>query len=327
MSTIRFKKSFLLDSFSLIGSLEHNPSVAKEVDVCVDDYYYKSKNILEAEVMYQKKVIDGLINKSNIKKKNIDLLIGGDLNNQLLSSNICASKEDISYLGLYNACAIFVESLIIGSSFLESNLMKNIICVTSSHNLVSEREFRFPIEYGAVKHKVSTFTSTGAVSSLLTKNNGKIKIESATIGKVFDIGYDDINNIGAAMAPSCAEVIEEHLRSTNRKANYYNLILTGDLGVYGLDVMKEYLYLKYNIKLNNVKDAGVILYNSKKGDEIAGGSGPICLPLVLFNKILKTKKYKKILIVATGSLHSSLSSKLRLSIPSISHAVSLEVID
>lgn len=277
--------------------------------------------------MYQFDVINNLLTNNNLKSINIDLLIGGDLQNQLLASNINASKVNIPFLGGYSACASYVNALIVGGSFLESNGFKKIVIVTSSHNLVCERGFRFPIEYGSVKHKVNSFTSTGAVSTLLTRKEGPIKVESATIGKVVDIGYKDINNMGAVMAPSCAEVIYEHLKDTTRKANYYDIILTGDLGIYGVDIVKEYLKTKYNLNIKNIKDAGTLLYDSKKGDEIAGGSGPICLPLILFNKILKEKKYKKILIVGTGSLHSQSSTKLKLSIPSVSHAVSLEVID
>lgn len=325
MSTIRFKKVFIKDYCTMLGSLEHNPTVEKEVDICVDDYYYKSKNIIECEAMYQSEVIDNLLNNNNLKKKDIDLLIGGDLQNQLLASNISASKKSIPFLGGYSACASFVNGLIVGASFLEANMMKKVVVVTSSHNLVSERQFRFPIEYGSIKRKTVTFTSSGATSALLQKKEGCLKVESATIGKVIDIGFKDANNVGAVMAPSCAEVIHDHLKETQRKVNYYDIILTGDLGVYGIEIMKEYLNMKYNINLKNVKDSGVLLHNSKKYDDIAGASGPICLPLILFNKILKTKKYKKILIVGTGSLHSPDSVKLKLSIPSVSHAVSLEV--
>ena len=138
-----------------------------------------------------------------------------------------------------------------------------------------------------------------------------------------DIGYKDANNMGACMAPGAALTISEHLKDLKRKANYYDIILTGDLGIYGSKILKEYLNKEYNIDLENQVDAGEIIFNNK--NQIAGGSGPVCLPLVLFEKILKNKKYKKILLIGTGSLHSKLSTGLSLSIPSISHAISLEV--
>lgn len=276
--------------------------------------------------MYQQEAINIVLNKYKISKEKIDLLIGSDLQNQILASSFAASKINSSFLGVYSACASFVEELIIASTFVNSNMCKNVLITTSSHNLASERQFRFPIEYGALRKKVNTFTATGATSSIISKKESNIKVESATIGSVIDIGYKDSNNMGAVMVPSAAEVIYEHLTALDRKPNYYDIILTGDLGVYGVEILKEYLLKKYKLKLNNIKDAGTILYNAKEDGEIAGGSGPVCLPLVFFSNILKTKKYRKILLVATGSLHSSTSTKLGLSIPSISHAVSLEVL-
>ena len=80
---------------------------------------------------------------------------------------------------------------------------------------------------------------------------------------------------------------------------------------------------KYDLEVNNIIDAGSIIY--KDTNVVAGGSGPTCLPVILFNKILK-ENYKKILLVATGSLHSKLSSNLNESIPNISHVISMEVL-
>lgn len=276
--------------------------------------------------MYQKEAINITLNKYGISKQKIDLLLGSDLQNQLLASSLASKNIDIPFIGIYNACASFISSLIVASTFITSNSCKNILITTSAHNLASEKQFRFPIEYGALKHKVNTFTATGATTALITKNESKIKIESATIGKVIDVGYKDANNMGAVMAPSAAETIYEHFKNNGREPGYYDLILTGDLGVYGVEIVKQYLLQKYKFKLTNIKDAGAILYDAKPGDEIAGGSGPICLPLVLFSNILNNKKYKKILIVGTGSLHSATSTKLSLSIPSVSHAISLEVL-
>ena len=125
------------------------------------------------------------------------------------------------------------------------------------------------------------------------------------------------------MAPSCAEVLKRHLKDTNRSSDYYDLILTGDLGEYGLQIMKTYFKKISRKTLNNVVDSGSIFYQDK--NIYAGGSGPTCLPLVLFDYILPMKKYNKILIIATGSLHSVLSSNLKVPMRSVSHVVSLEV--
>ena len=324
MITIKFHNVFIDNNYTLLGRNEHSPVIENKVDKNLNNYYNKEKTVELGEVSYQKESIKGLLNKIKKHENDIDLLIGGDLQNQILATNFAAKHFNVSHLGIYSACATFAEGLIIGASFIENGLVKNAIITTSSHNLVSEKQFRFPIEYGAIRKKINTFTATGSVSTYIA-NKGKIKIESATIGKVIDINYDDTNNMGACMAPSAAETIYEHLKSTGRDPSYYDLILTGDIGKYGILIVQEYLKRKYNLIIKNINDSGVLLFDAQNNEKISGGSGPICLPLILFNKISKIK-YRKILIVATGSLHSALSSNLKLSVPSISHAVSLEVI-
>lgn len=321
--TIKFNSSYIKDYYSLLGKNEHGITV--KGDLLIDDYYYEKRSVEEAESEYVKKCIQGLLNKSKLKEKDINLFIGGDLQSELIASDFGMKNFNIPFLGVYSACSTFTESLLIASVFVENKRVKNVGVVTSSHNLVSEKQFRFPIEYGAIRKKVNTFTATGSVSSIVTNKKTNLKIESATIGSVVDIGYKDANNFGAVMAPAAAKTIYEHFKDTKRKPSYYDLILTGDLGIYGLDILKEYLEKEYKLKVDNLMDAGALLYKDT-GSSIAGASGPTCLPLILFNKILKENKYKKILMVGTGALHSKTTVNIGLSIPSVSHAVSLEVI-
>lgn len=317
--TIKFSNVYLGDAYTFIGKNEHKLTITG--DESVNDYYMGKKSFEEGEVEYQKRSISGLIKKE--KDKKIDLLIGADLQNQLLASNFAARNYNYPFLGIYSACASYAEGLIIASSLIEQKL-KNVVVTVSANNLASEKQFRFPIEYGAIRKKVNTFTVSASISSLVTSAKTKIKIESATIGNVVDIGYSDTNNMGAVMATSAHQTIVKHLKDTKRKPDYYDFVLTGDLGVYGVKILKELLEKEDNITLKNVLDAGTLIFEDS-GSSIAGGSGPVCLPLILNNKILKNKTIKKILIVATGSLHSKVSSNLGESVPSISHAVSLEV--
>lgn len=324
MKTIYFKNVYINNFFTLLGKKEYEPIVFKEVDRVIDTYDKQNETYEISESIYQKICLNGLLKKVGLEQNNIELLIGGDLQNQILASNFNARNFNIPFLGLFSACATFVEGLIIASTFIDGNYIKNSVVITSSHNLVNEKQFRFPIEYGYLRKKVNSFSSTGSTSAYLSKKESNIKIESATIGKVIDMGHSDANDMGSAMAPSCAEVIYEHLQNANRKPDYYDLILTGDLGIYGVKIMKEYLQMKYKIKLKNVADSGTVLYKNYSGKEFAGGSGPICLPLILFNKIIK-ENYKKILVIGTGSLHSQMSVNIKESMPAVSHAVSLEV--
>lgn len=323
MASKKYKNVYLNDYFTLVGPLE-KMSHLKKYNLAMDDYYYKEKTFEQAEVKMQNVVIDNIMSRNCLNNSDINLLIGGDLTNQIAVSNYSARKYNIPFIGLYSACATFTEELIIASNFVDGSGYKKVITVVSSHNLTAEKQFRYPVEYGAPRPHTSTFTTTGAIASLIGKKEGNIKIESSTIGKVIDMDINDANNMGAVMAPAAASTLIEHLNNLKREPSYYDLILTGDLGCVGGKIFQEYLEKNYNITLKKYMDAGCELFLDSQ-ETYAGGSGPACLPLVLFNKILTTKKYKKILIIGTGALHSTTFVNQKKSIPAIAHAVSLEV--
>ena len=313
MASMRFKKVYLGDASTISSKLEHISTTFN-----AEDFFSGEKTCEDGEVAMQLKVLN------DIKSKNdIDLVIGGNLSNQLGITSTAMSEIGVPFLGTYSACATFVESLIVASSMLSNASFKNIACITSSNNLVTERTFRYPIEYGSPRRVTQNFSATGAVASIVTKKETNVIIESATIGKVVDYEIKDANNMGAIMAPSAADTLIKHLRDLKRDISYYDIVLTGDLGSLGSELFKEMLS-RYDITIKNHVDAGSILIKDKtKTDQ--GASGPVCLPLILFEKILKTKKYKKILIIGTGSLHNSTMTNQHRTIPAISHAVSLEV--
>lgn len=324
MASLKFNNIYLNDYLTITGPLESNSKLRK-IEFKMDDYYYGEKTFEQAEAKMQKIVIEEIIKKNGLKYNDINLLIGGDLLDQISATGYASKDIPISLLGVYSACATFPETLIVGSFALNDKNIKKVLGVTSSHNLSAERQFRYPIEYGSPKPHTSTFTTTAGISTLLSKTESDIKIESATIGKVIDMGISDANNLGAVMAPAAADTLFEHLKDLKRDIDYYDLILTGDLGCIGSNIFKEYCKINYNIKLKKYLDAGCELY-LKSQDTYSGGSGPACLPLVLFNKILPSKKYKKILIIGTGALHSKTFVNQKNSIPAIAHAVSLEVL-
>lgn len=323
MASFKFNNVYIKDAFTIAGPLESEEQIRK-FDLSMDDYYYGEKTFIDAEIKMQRVVIDNLLYKNKLGKK-IDILIGGDLSNQLTITNFAAKNFAIPFLGVYSACASFAESMLIASQFIESNAIKNAICITSSHNLNAERQFRFPIEYGAPRASTTTFTATGSVGAILTSDKGNVRVESATIGRVQDYNQKDATHMGAVMTPAAASVLMEHLNDLKRNVDYYDLILTGDLGEIGSTILKEFLKINYGIKLKNHMDAGCEIF-LKSQEVYAGSSGPVTLPLVLFNKVLKNKKFKKILIIATGSLHSKDTTNQKKTIPSIAHAISLEVL-
>lgn len=323
MASKQFKNIYLNDFITLVGPLEKE-SHLKKYNLIMDDYYYGEKTFEQAEIKMQKSVIDQLLKQNSLKNADISLLVGGDLTNQIAITSYSAKNYNFPFLGLYSACATFVESLIVAATFVESGC-KKVIGVTSSHNLTAEKQFRYPIEYGAPRPHTATFTTTGAISTLISKKESKLKIESATIGTPIDMGISDANNMGAVMAPAAASTLMLHLTELKRDINYYDLILTGDLGCVGAKILEDYLLTNYNIKMKKYLDAGCELFLNSQ-ETYAGGSGPACLPLVFFNKILTTKKYKKILLIATGALHSVALVNQANPIPGIAHAISLEVL-
>lgn len=324
MASYTFKNIYLNDYFTMVGPLEKN-SHLKNYNMALKDYYDGEKTFEQAEIKMQKTVIEEILKRNNLTESNIDLSLGGDLINQISITSYSLKDFSFPHLGLYSACATFIESLIIGSVFLEQSNVHNVLAFTSSHNLTSERQFRYPVEYGSPKKKTSTFTATGAICTYLSNKDSKIKIESGTIGQVIDMGIDDEANMGAVMAPAAAQVLQMHLLEMKRELDYYDLILTGDLGCVGATIFKEYLKRSYNLKIKNHKDAGCELYLDSQ-DTYAGGSGPICLPLVFFDQILPKKKYHKILLIGTGSLQSPVLVNQHKTIPAIAHAISLEVL-
>ena len=330
--TIKYNNVYIKNTATVAGIYESNGPLKEYYDKCYKkDLYFETKSWEKAEVKFLKESIELLLNKEKLTSSDIDIIISGDLQNQDAASNYAIRDYDIPFLGIFNACATISESIIIASSFLDNKKAKKCICSTSSHNMSAEKQFRNPTEYGAPKKETATFTVTGGASALLTTEKTNIKITSGTIGKVIDKGIKDVNNMGAIMAPAAADTIYRHLSDLKRKPDYYDLILTGDLGVYGKEILINYLKKVYKTDITkNYDDCGTIIYNIKEQPVLAGGSGPACSALTLFSYIYKKmlqKELKKVLIVPTGAIFSPTMSYQKESIPAIAHAISLEVID
>ena len=318
MASFKYKDVYLNKFYSIGGVYENNGNL-KNVNRYLEDFYDNEKTIEDSEIKMQKEVLTNLVNNKT------ELIVGGDLTNQLTATSSSVVDNNISFLGIYSACATFCSSLITLSNFIQNRSIKEGIVITSSHNLSSEKQFRFPIEYGAHKPNYTTFTTTGSVGVIVSKNPSNVRITSSTLGSVVDMGIKDANNMGAVMAPAAVKTLIDHLQYTNTTVKDYDLVLTGDLGKYGAELFKILLKTDYGIVIKNHIDAGSIIYNPEQ-EKYNGGSGPVCLPLVLFNNILQNKKYKRILVIATGSLHSPTLVNQKHSIPSIAHLISLEVI-
>lgn len=329
--TYKYNNVYVKDSYTIAGMYESDGPLRKYFDKRYEeDLYYGEKSFEKAESKLLEDNIKNILKKNRMKEEQIDLIISGDLQNQISASNYAIRNFNIPFLGIFNACATSGEGIIIGSTFLESDKVKNVIVSTVSHNTSAEKQFRNPVEYGAPKKKTATFTATGSASLILTHEKTDIKVESSTIGKVIDLGQKDVNHMGAVMAPAAADTIYRHLRDLKREPDYYDLILTGDLGLYGKSILQNYINKRYNIVLGkNYNDCGTMLYNLDTQPVFAGGSGPVCSALVIFSYILKqmkSGKLKRVLIVPTGAIFSPTWTFQKETIPAIAHAVSLEVV-
>lgn len=323
MSSFKYNNVYIKDYETIVGPKESQGNI--KFPNIIEDYYYNEEKIEDAEIKMQNTCLNNICKRNKLNNK-IELLIGGDLIDQIAITSYNIANRNIPFLGVYNACATFNESLIILANFIENNNIKEGLSITSSHNLNAERQYRFPVEYGSQKKKYSTFTTTGAVCTLLSNEPTNIKIESSTIGTIVDYGIKDSSNMGAVMAPSAAETLNNHLKELNRTIDYYDLIVTGDLGKLGSKLFLTLIKEDYNYVPKSYIDAASIIYKEDQKETFQGGSGPVVIPLVLFEKILKEKKYQKILLLATGSLHNPLMVNLKKTIPGITHAISIEVI-
>ncbi|MBR1611566.1 MAG: stage V sporulation protein AD, partial [Methanobrevibacter sp.] len=274
-----------------------------------------------------KETVNTAISKSGISSQEIEYCFAGDLLNQSISSSFGLRELNIPFFGIFGACSTFVEGLSLGAIFTES-YAQNVLCATSSHFCSAEKQFRFPLELGNQRPQSSQWTVTGAGAAIISKNVSGPFITHSTAGKIIDMGIKDVNNMGAAMAPAALDTLVCHFKDTGRSPNYYDAIITGDLGYVGKEILIELAQDKgYNIK-SNYNDCGVLIFDREKQDTHAGGSGCGCCASVFsgyFFKQLKNKKMKRILLIATGALTNSTSAQQGESIPSIAHEVSIEM--
>lgn len=328
--TFKYNNVYINDTSTITGPYESKGPLSKYFDKSYDDLYFGTKTWELAEVKLIEESIDILLNKLEITKFDIDVLISGDLLNQIVATNYAASSLGIPLIGIYGACSTSVLGLIIASNMVEAKQVKNAVASTSSHNNAAEKQFRYPVEYGGPKRKTTTFTSTGGASAYLSRDKKGIKVESATLGTVVDLGITDVYHMGAVMAPAAAKTIYDHLRETKREVGYYDLILTGDLGIYGKDILKDYMQTEYSIELKNYDDCGSMIYDVENQSVYAGASGPACAPLVTYGYIfdqMKKKDIRRVLLVATGALMNTTMVNNKNAIPAIAHAISLEVVE
>lgn len=317
----------IISAYTVVGPKESEGPLGEYFDVKTKDILWEEETWEKAESKFAQEAIKGAIEKANIKEKDIQYIFAGDLLNQLVGTSFGVKDFDIPYFGLFGACSTMGESLSLGSMIIDGGFAKYVVASTSSHYGGAEKQFRFPLALGTQKPLTAQWTVTGSGALILGSVGEGPYITSVTTGKIIDLGISDGMNMGAAMAPAAADTIVSHLKDSSKEPGYYDMIITGDLGEYGLELLIKLVEKEgYDIR-DIAKDCGVKIFDDATQDTHAGASGCGCSAVVLggyLYKKLKQGKLNKILFVATGALLSSSSSLQGETIPSIAHAVSIE---
>ncbi len=315
---------------AIAGTKEGEGPLSEDFDRIEHDAYFGQKSWELAEGELQSQTASLALQKASLKRDDIDIVISGDLEDQCFASSKGAMQSASSMLGIYGACSTMAESLLIGSMAISGCFADRVMSLTSSHFCAAEKQFRFPLEYGAQRPQTAqwTVTASGAIILEHSAEENGIFITRGMIGKPIEMGITDANNMGAVMAPAAQNTICEFLKSAGESPDNYDLILTGDLGKEGSRLMKE-LAIEEGFDLNGVhNDCGLMIYDIERQDVHSGGSGCGCSASIVASHILKKMRegnLKKILYIATGALMSATSALQTQPITGIAHLVEFEV--
>ena len=315
----------IISSCAYVGSEEKNgPMGNRFLNFSMDNKFGK-KTWEKAESEMQRLALSGALKNGGITDTEVDILLAGDLLNQCVGSSYGLVDFDIPYIGLYGACSTCALGLALGSALYSGGFANKVATVTSSHFCSSERQFRFPLEYGGQRAPACQWTVTGAGAFLLG-DRGNTSITEIVVGKSVDMGINDINNMGAAMAPSCIDTIKRYFTNSDHSPKDFDLIVTGDLGLVGSDILKELLLCEGIDIRHNHADCGLLIYDIEKQDKHSGGSGCGCSASVMAADIVKrldTCELKDVLFIGTGALMNALTMYQGGTIPAVSHLVHL----
>ncbi|NLB53434.1 MAG: stage V sporulation protein AD [Syntrophomonadaceae bacterium] len=327
MQTIVFDNPPCLTSWaSIVGPKEGEGPWGNSFDVRLNDNLLGEKTWEKAESKLLQDTVSLALSKRGFEIDDVEVFLAGDLLNQLASANFAARTLNIPFLGLYGACSTMAESLIVGAMILDGGFCERVIAATSSHHYSAERQYRFPVEQGVQRSLTAQWTVTGSGAVVLEKGVLGPKIKSATIGKIVDRGQDDANNMGAAMAPVASDTIKMHHLDLNLQPDYYDLVITGDLGSVGAALVRQLFNRDGLVPKPNYSDCGILIFDEKQ-DVHAGGSGCGCSAVMLCGPLLakmQRGELNKLLFVATGALMSPTTTFQGETIPCIAHAVAIE---
>ncbi len=311
---------------SVVGKEESKGPLGHTFDSHDENDKFGQKTWEQAESEMQHMALNLALAKQKLSPSDIDVMFAGDLLNQCVGSAYGLLSFDIPFLGLYGACSTAVEGLILASLLLSQKVYSRAAVIASSHNCSSERQFRFPLEYGGQRTPTSQWTVTGAGAFLLGTQEEGVEIIEVLPGRSIDFGITDANNMGAAMAPAAIDTLTRYFQSSPNAPSDFDLIVTGDLGFEGHRIVTEQLKMQGLNLGDRYHDCGLMIYDREKQDKHAGGSGCGCSAVVLAGHLftqLQSGALQDVLLLGTGALMSPMSVQQGNSIPGIAHLVHL----
>ncbi|QOY35930.1 stage V sporulation protein AD [Anaerobacillus isosaccharinicus] len=320
-------KPKIIATGTICGPFEGKGKIPNDFDTIHGDLWLGQDSYEKAQRVMFEEACTKAVEKAGLTKEDIEFLLAGDLINQITPSSFASRTLSAPYIGLFGACSTSMEGLALASLIVDSGFGNIVLAGTASHNAATEKQFRYPTEYGGQKPPTAQWTVTAAGAAIVSSQGEGPVVTSATLGKVIDMGMSDPFNMGGAMAPAAVDTIEAHLKDRNIDLSYYDYVFTGDLGTIGREIALD-LLKKHSISVNEEKfqDCGLLIY---KEDQpiLAGGSGCGCSAGVTYGHLLNRMRkgeIKRMLVVATGALLSPLSFQQKETIPCIAHAVSIE---
>ncbi len=279
-----------------------------------------------AEAAIHRKALLLALERAGLSDGDVDLVLAGDLLNQCMSTSFALRDVQIPLAGMYGACSTMALTLGMGAILTACGAAERVAASTSSHFCAAEKQFRMPLEYGGQRAPTAQWTATAAGAAILGGTQGDVRVEAVHFGTVTDYGVKDSGNMGAAMAPAACRTIADMLEDLQLPITSLDMILTGDLGAVGSELLCTLLRRERGLTIESVhRDCGCLLYDASQ-DVHAGASGCGCSAAVLCAHILPQMRcgtLRRVLFAGTGALLSGVSPLQGETIPCITHAVLL----
>ena len=302
-----------ISSASAVGREERQGPLGHLFDLSDSNGFFGMRTLELGESEMERSALNAALTKASLSHSELDILIAGDLQNQCLGTAGALSSFGVPFLGIYGACSTCTEGLLLLSEMISSRAAELGAAVTGSHNSVAERQFRTPLEYGAQRPPSAQWTATASGAFILAHpsrpeaEGHSVEITEYLPGRLVDSGSLDGGNMGGAMAFSAYDTLLRYFSDTDARVGDFDLIVTGDLGQVGLDILNYLCRDTLPGVSSRLCDCGLMLYDTKTQDVHSGGSGCGCSASVLSAYLLPKLiegSLRDILFLSTGAMMS-----------------------